>query len=320
MHRVWSRRIFRMAAATFVICGGLTGAHTRQAGALPDFRSSIDLVMLHVSVTDPAGQYLADLEPSELTVFENGRAQELRLFERGGLPLSVMLLLDVSSSMYSVFPKVQEAARQFLEGLAPQDEASVVAFADGVQILQPFTSDQQALATAIGRARPRGNTRLFTALYIALKELNRPRPADQSTPRRRVAVLLTDGYDTASLLRFEDVIDLAGRSDIAIYAIRLVGPAPMKDDTGEPEYVLGQLTRQTGGRAFRSVASKDLGPVYENIRMELAHQYALGYVSNDVRRDGRFRRLSVQVSRPEARARSRFGYFAPLAIRGTLYR
>jgi Ca-activated chloride channel family protein len=310
MHRVHTSPIVRLAAAAVLVCIGLTAAHARQAGA-PNFRSSIDLVMLHVSVTDRSGQYVADLEPSELTVFENGRPQELRLFERGGLPLSVMLLLDVSSSMYPIFPTVQQAARQFLAGLTPQDEASVVAFADGVQILQPFTSDQQALAAAIGRAKPRGNTRLFTALYISLKELNRPRRDEQSIPRRRVAVLLSDGDDTASLLRFEDVIDLARRSDMAIYAIRLAGPARIKHDTGESEFVLRRLTTQTGGRAFLSVESKDLGPVYENIRLELSRQYALGYVSNDVRRDGKFRHLSVQVSRPETRARSRVGYFAP---------
>jgi Ca-activated chloride channel family protein len=180
-----------------------------------------------------------------------------------------------------------------------------------MQILQPFTGDQQALAAAIGRATPRGDTRLFTALYVSLRELNRPRRDDASIPRRRVAVLLSDGYDTASLLRFEDVMDLASRSDIAIYAIRLVGPVRMEGDT-ESEFVLRRITRQTGGRAFLSVASKALGPVYENIRLELARQYAVGYVSNDLRRDGEFRHLSVQVSRPGARARSRLGYVAPI--------
>ena len=303
------------AAAVILICGGL---RVRAAqGPQPAFRSTVDLVMLHVSVTDRSGRYLPDLAQSEFTVLEDGRPQQLRMFERGGLPLQVMLFLDVSSSMRFVFPKVQDAAIEFLTQLGPRDVASVVGFADNVQILQSFTGDHHALVKAVRQAKPRGKTTLFNALYVGLNELNRPGGDAQTIPRRRVAVLLTDGDDTASLVRFEDLMDFARRTNIAIYAIRLIGRAPAPNDTGESQYILNQLTRQTRGRAFLSVADKDLGPVYEDIRMELARQYALGYVSNDMRRNGKFRYLSVQVSRPGVRARSRFGYFAPLLDSGT---
>jgi Ca-activated chloride channel homolog len=268
--------------------------------------------MLHVTVTDPAGRYLPDLEAREFRVLEDGKPQELRVFEPGGLPLSVMLFLDVSSSMSYVFPQVQQAAIGFLEQLESQDAAAIVAFGDGLQILQPFTTNREALAGAVERARPRGSTQLYNALYVGLKELSRPLPDQRTMPRRRVAVLLTDGNDTASVVRFEDVLDFAKRSDIAIYAIRL-GARTAMPDTGEAQFVLNQLTRQTGGRAFLSLAGRDLRRVYDDIRTELAQQYAIGYVSNDVRRDGRFRYLAVQVIRARAWTRTRLGYFAPLA-------
>lgn len=287
-----------------------------QSGAT--FRSTVDLVTLHVTVTDEAGPYLADLRAPEFTVFENGRPQQLHLFERGGFPLKVMLFLDISSSMQSLFGEAQEAAIEFVHRLMDQDIASVVGFADRVDILQPFTADRAALERAVRRAKARGGTRLYNALYVGLRELGRSTDAgteDPNIPRRRVAVLLTDGHDTASLVSFERVLDFVKRSDIAIYAIRLMGSTSPIDDDREPEFVLNQLARQTGGRAFLTVRNpKDLRPVYGDIRTELARQYTLGYVSNDARRDGRFRHLSVHVTRPHARARTRLGYFAPLAV------
>jgi Ca-activated chloride channel family protein len=202
--------------------------------------------------------------------------------------------------------------------LRPEDVASVVVFGDTVNVLEAFTADRSALEQAIRRARAGGSTRLYNALYVGLKELTTPAEGDDgNTPRRRVAVLLTDGDDTASLVRFEDVLDFAKRSRIAIYAIRLgTGshtPAARASNR-EAQYVLNQLTRQTGGRAFLSLEEEELRSVYDGIRDELAHQYALGYVSSDERKDGRFRRLHVQVLRGGARARTRAGYFAPLAI------
>jgi Ca-activated chloride channel family protein len=300
------------AVLATLACGVLSAAQDPKAqGPQPTFRSAVDLVMLHVSVTNGSGGYLQDVERSEFQVLEDGRPQQLRLFERGGLPLAVMLFLDVSSSMSHVFPKVQHAAIQFLEQLTPRDVASVVTFANRVQILQPFTADRQALVSAVEHVTPHGGTRLFNALYVGLKELNRPLRADQTAPRRRVAVVLTDGYDTASLVGIDDVMDFAKRTDIAIYAIRLIGSA--SSDDVESQSALNRLTRETGGRAFLSVSEHSVGRVYQDIRTELARQYALGYVSDDLRKDGRFRRLSVRVMRPGARARTRFGYFAPLA-------
>jgi Ca-activated chloride channel homolog len=125
------------------------------------FRSSVDLVTLHVTVTDGSGRYISDLDPQEFIVFENGRPQDVRVFEPGGLPLAVMLFLDISASMQQVFPEVQSAAIQFVQRLRPQDAASVVAFSDRVEILHAFTEDRETLERAVRQAQPHGGTRLY---------------------------------------------------------------------------------------------------------------------------------------------------------------
>jgi Ca-activated chloride channel family protein len=316
MSREWAshRRTLSLAVLGALLIAVRIAAAQSGAGQQPPatFRSSVDLVTLHVSVLDDSGRYLTDLEQPEFEVFEDGRPQELRVFEPGGYPLAVTLFLDISSSMSHVFPKAQEAAIEFLQRLAPQDVASIVAFGDRVNILQTFTADQQALERAARQARARGATRLFNALYVGLKELSTSTTDDRSVPHGRLAVLLTDG-DTASLVSFDDVLDVAKRSDVVVYAIRISGKLSLRDAARESEFVLRQLTRQTGGRAFLSQDGEGLQSVYDDIRTELSRQYALGYVSNDGRRDGRFRYLSVQLSRSGARARTRVGYFAPLA-------
>jgi Ca-activated chloride channel family protein len=290
--------------AAFVAGHGLLAAQESRAGQPHAFfQSGVDLVTLHVTVTDGSGHVLM--------VFENGRRQDLTVFRVGGLPLALTLVLDTSSSMRDAFPEVQEAAVAFLRQLQPHDMASVVAVGDTVRVLQAFTTDRAALEKAVRQAQSRGGTALYTAMYIALKELNRTardRDSDAAVPRRRVAVVLSDGDDTASLVGFDDVLDLATRSDTAIYAIRMGTTESARRDHGQAEVVLRQLTKRTGGRAFFSLQRDELRGVYEDIRTELARQYSLAYVSSDARKDGRFRVLSVHVQRPGAHARTRQGY------------
>lgn len=125
--------------------------------------------------------------------------------------------------------------------------------------------------------------------------------------------LLSDGDDTSSLVSFDEVLDLASRSDTVIYTIGL-GPStaatpPRTNQDGQ--FVLRRLAQQTGGRAFFSQHAKELAAVYGDIREELASQYALAYESSSVHRDGQWRRVAVRVSRPGVVIRSRPGYFAP---------
>ena len=166
-----------------------------------------------------------------------------------------------------------------------------------------------ALETAIRQTTAGGSTALYNAVYIALKELNKTiqdEPLAES--RRRAIVILSDGEDTSSLVGFDEVLNLAARSDTAIYAIGLFGrEAPRVRKSEDAEFVLRRLAQQTGGRAFFASEAKELTHVYGEIRAELANQYFLAYDSTNARRDGQFRRIAVRVERAGAVARARPG-------------
>ena len=152
-------------------------------------------------------------------MFEDGIRQELSLFTHENLPISLVLMIDTSASMEENLATAQAAAIKFAKTLRPQDLAQIVQFNDRATTLQPFTNDLAALEAAIKKTEASGPTALHNALYIALKDLTKDKKAAEL--RRRAIVLLSDGEDTASLVSDEQVLELAKKSEINIYAISL---------------------------------------------------------------------------------------------------
>jgi len=278
------------------------------------FKATVDLVSLNVTVVDSQNHYLTDMNEEEFSVFEDGAKQELSFFNRTSLPIALSLLMDTSASMESRLPIAQEAAIGFARKLRPQDLAQLVDFDSRVEITQDFTNNVAALEKAIRATAAGGSTSLHNALYISLKELAKIKAKSQDDIRRRAIVVLSDGEDTSSLVSYEEVLDLAKRSETAIYAIGLQ-PRDTTQSKGfrEAEFVLRQFAQETGGRAFFPSRAEDLKDVYGQIADELSSQYSLGYASKNARRDGGWRRIVVQVARPNAVARTKRGYYAPSA-------
>jgi VWFA-related protein len=276
------------------------------------FRASIDLVTLSVTVTGPNGRYISDLQAGDFTVLEDGRKQDISIFERARSPLAVSLLIDSSGSMVRQLPLAQRAASEFVARLRPGDVAEIVDFDRSVQVLQPFTSDRAALERAIDKVVARGSTSMFNAIYIALREHSTlARPAGDEI-RRDVIVVLSDGNDTSSLVTHDHLLDGAKRSQSVIYAIGLgLGdPRTLRRGATPPEYALRSLAHETGGRLFLPKSADALSGIYQDIADELASQYVLGYVSNNRSARSGWRTLSVRAGRPELHARSRPGYYA----------
>jgi Ca-activated chloride channel family protein len=298
-------------AALLAAATATRGQEPRAPSEYALFRSGIELVTLHVTVTDRSRAYVTDLNPADFAVFENGRRQEVAFFQRSGLPLAVALLVDTSGSMRHTLPALQRAATEFVLALDPEDVVSVMSFGDTVRVLQGFTADRTALERAIRLAPQEDGTALNTAVYVALAGLSTTAASqNDGVPRRGVLVLLSDGHDTASLVGFDDVMALASRRDVAIYAIRLERERPVVGGLDEARFALERLASQTGGRAFFPRQRYALGTVFAAIRRELASQYALAYEPRGPR-DGRsFRTLSVLVAAPNAVARTRRGYIA----------
>jgi VWFA-related protein len=210
-------------------------------------------------------------------------------------------------------PTLQAAATNFVQKLKPSDIAQVVDFDSKVEIRQSFTGNKTELEAAIEQTSAGGSTSLHNAIYIALKELRKVRAVNEEDIRRQALIVFSDGEDTSSLVSFEEVLDLAKRSETAIYAIALRGSDTQAKGFREAEFVMRTLAQETGGRAFFPVKIEDLTGVYTQIADELASQYTLGYASANQRRDGTWRRVVVQVARPNITPRTKKGYYAPTA-------
>ena len=278
------------------------------------FRAGVELVSLNVTVTDSQGRYVTDLNESDFSVFEDGAKQELSFFNRTNLPIALSLLIDSSASMEQRMEHAHEAAIGFAKKIRQQDLAQVVDFDSRVEIKLGFTNKVDELESAIRTTSAGGSTALHNAVYISLKELAKVKAKNPDEIRRQAIIVLSDGEDTSSLVSFEEVLELAKRSETAIYTIGLQ-PRETSALRGfrEAEFVLRQLAQETGGRAYFASRIEDLKDVYGQIANELSSQYSMGYASKNTKRDGAFRRLVVQVARPNVTARTKRGYYGPVS-------
>jgi Ca-activated chloride channel homolog len=296
---------------------GVAESAARQAAAGQQerpqiFKAAVDIVSLNVTVVDNQNRYITDIGEDEFSIFEDGMKQQLTFFNRTSLPIALSLLIDTSASMENRLSFAQDAAVGFARKLRPQDLAQIVDFDSRVEISQDFTNSVPDLERAIRATSAGGSTALHNALYISLKELAKVRAQSVDELRRQAIVVLSDGEDTSSLVTYEEVLELAKRSETAIYTIGLQ-PKDAAQTKGfrEAEFVLRQFAQQTGGRAYFPGRAEDLKDVYSQISNELSSQYAIGYASKNSRRDGSWRRIVVQVARPNATARTKRGYYAP---------
>lgn len=280
------------------------------------FGSGIEIINLTVTVTDAQGRLIPGLDRDAFSVYEDGVKQDLALFNKDRLPLSVVLLMDASASMDDKIVPAKAAAKRFVSTLVPEDRARVVAFNNRIDVLQDFTSDKNALNDGVDRITPAGATALHNAFYISIKDLQKEKQVGAGA-RRQAIILLSDGENTASIVTDEQVIDLARKAEISIYAIRLT--SDFEGDKGraafsQATHLLSVLARETGGQAFFPAQIQELDSVYDRIAEEMRTQYSLGYVPTNLKKDGRYRRIVVRVpTRDNVVLRYKLGYVAPAA-------
>jgi Ca-activated chloride channel homolog len=279
---------------------------------LPAFRSGVDVVSLTTTATDGGGRYVTDLAADEFEVYEDGARQDVSFFTKTTLPLSVAVLIDTSASMEDKMATVQTAATGFVRQLRPEDQAQLIDFNSRVNVTVPFTGDHAVMEKGIRATTAGGSTALYNSVYIALKELKKVQARTATELRRQAVVLLSDGEDTSSLVSFDEVLELAKRSETAIYAIGLKSKDTLtRRGFHEADFVLRQLSSQTGGRVFFPTSVQELPAIYQQISEELSSQYSLGYSSRNPKRDGRWRRVVVRITRPGVTARTKQGYYGP---------
>jgi Ca-activated chloride channel family protein len=278
------------------------------------FHGGTDVVLLSVTVTDNAGRHVSGLKQDDFRIFEDGVPQDISHFADQPQPVALSVLLDTSTSMGldNKLTLAQQAAAGLIARLADGDVAQLVDFDSQVKILAGFTADKDELQKSLKLAKAGGSTSLYNALYTSLSGLRQQRTAATSEPRRQALILLSDGEDTSSIVPYEDVLDLAKRSEVTIYAIGVTAKEPVASrGWNEAEFVLRSLTRDTGGRVFLVADPEQLPAIFLQISDELANQYQVGYISKNVKRDGTWRRVNIQVLKGDATPRTRAGYYAP---------
>jgi Ca-activated chloride channel family protein len=284
------------------------------------FRGGVDLVALNVVVTDGQNKPVGGLSPEKFTVLEDGIPQDVTFFAAQQVPLDLAILLDSSASMMDKIHTAQDAAVGFAMRLKSGDRLSVVSIKDGVKVLHPLDDQLDEALTAIRQTTAGGGTALYNGLYMTLRDMMKRR--ETTGLRRQAIAVFSDGDDTASLVTFDDVMDVAKQAGIAIYTIMLKSNVPLtfnetygKKDASESQFAMKALALETGARSFFPTDILELAGVYGVIADDLASQYSLGYTPKNVRQDGGYRRVSVRVDQPNTRTRARAGYVAPRASR-----
>ena len=299
-----------MTPRTCLSVGALVALACAAGVAQQRFKAGVELVSLNVTVTD-GSRYVSDLEQGDFEVFEDGVKQDISFFTKVQQPIALAILLDTSASMEEKLPIAQEAAIGFVKRMRKDDVIEVVDFDSQVRILQGFTNDNALLEKAIRDTAVNGSTSLYNAIYISLKDLKKVKAQSTEDIRRQAIVLLSDGDDTSSLVEYDEVLDLAKRSETAIYAIGLRQQNAGRRDFKEAEFVLRQLSQETGGKVFFPGQAAELTKIYQQISDELESQYTIAYAPKSTLRNGAWRRIVVRVNRPNANARTKQGYYGP---------
>jgi len=266
---------------------------------------SANLVLLPVRVTDRRGTFIAGLKLQDFQVYEDRQIQELTVFEEGDTPVTVGLVVDHSRSMGPKLRDVITAVSSFAHSSNPKDEMFVVDFNDDVLIElmkgKAFSNDPKELEEALRAVTARGRTALYDAVSEGLQHLQ------YGHLGKKALVIISDGGDNASHLKYSQVLAQARQSQTLIYAIALVGA----EDNEENPKLLRRLCKDTGGIAYFPKEGEPVAQVSTEIARDLREQYTLGYKPQNLQRTDAFRKVEVKVTAQghgSLRVRTREGY------------
>ncbi len=265
------------------------------------FRGAARVVPVYATVQDGSGRLVSKLARSEFQVLDDGAPVELTVFSNDQQPMTVVLLLDMSTSVAGEFERIREAARHFISQLDPGDRVRIGTFGSEVAMSPWLTGDRSRLTRIIEEELwPGGSTPLYAALDIAMSSLS-------DEPGRRVLLALTDGSDVSAVTkeRRQQPAAVGSRAieqGFLLYAIGLEGPGLHKN--------IVALADETGGGRFELRRNADLAPTMARVVEELHQQYLLGFIPAKL--DGRTHRLEVRVKDPRLTARARRSYVAEM--------
>ncbi len=262
---------------------------------------AVRLVDFFATVVDPAGRPVQTVDPGLFSVAEDGVPQRLRLVEPAGdTPIRVVTLIDNSMSMRENLSRTRAAALGFLRRtLRPTDQAAVITFNRSPRVAVQLTNDLAELEEGFTGLLAEDQTSLYDSIAFSLQYLT-------GVKGQRAVLLLSDGMDRTSRLSYDQALEVARRTGIAIYTI---GLNLEEGGSGEPGKKLSKIAAETGGRSWFVAGTADLDGVYAQIEHELRSQYHLTYQSTNNSPDSGFRAVKVQLAGKDLEARTISGYY-----------
>jgi Ca-activated chloride channel family protein len=298
-----------------------------QTGRPGPIVSNVNLVEVLFSVVTKKQKLITDMNQQDFRVFDDGAQQEITSFSQPtDLPLRIGMVLDTSNSIRERLKFEQDAAIDFLFNALRRnkDQAFLMTFDDGAQIIKDFTGDTGDLRDTILKQRAGGGTSLYDAVYSASDHLLKqsPLPSGPNPDVRRVLVVISDGDDNSSNHSRGESVEMSQRAGVIIYSISTSTDWETAEDEKDPnkrierkylktegDQVLDQLALETGGRSFFPYKVDDLGQSFLDIGDELRHQYALAYSPAGRSPDGKYHTIKIQTDRKDVIVRARKGYY-----------
>jgi len=298
------------AVALILIGAGALPAVVAQSPTPPPpatFTSDVDVVSVTVVVHDKAGRFVRGLGKSDIQVFEEGVPQEVTYFREASgssdqkIPLSVALVLDASGSMRANLRFLKEAANSFIHKLEDVDRALVVQFNESIKGSAEFSDDMDRLDEFVEALEAWGGTSLFDAIHYGLGRVR-----DQ--PGRKAVIVFSDGADTTSSFKEQEVVDYARAVEATVYCVGIRGEQGLM--ARSPRGFLRKIANETGGAFFFPEKVGDLVRIFAGISDELHSHYLLSYTPKRPA-DGSWRGIEVRLeNRKDLEVRVRKGYFA----------
>jgi len=269
------------------------------------FRADTRLVVLHATVVDKNGKLITNLPRDAFHVYEDNVEQQMKIFKREDVPVSMGMVIDNSGSMREKRRKVEDAALALVKASNPQDEIFIVNFNDEAYLDVDFTSDMKQLEDGVSRIDSRGGTAMRDAIDLSMEHLKSKGKRD-----KKVIVVVTDGNDNASEITLEKLVQKAQQSGVLIYTLGLLDEEEPRE-AKRAKRALNALAAATGGIAYYPRAVDDVGAFTLQVAHDIRNQYILAYTPSNQLLDGSYRQIKVTVSsgnRPSVRTRT--GYYA----------
>lgn len=271
-------------------------------------RVDVDLVLVPVTITDTMNRPVMGLERRDFALYEDNVPQEIRFFSTEDAPISVGVILDTSKSMSNKIDDARDAVSEFFQTANPQDEYFVISFSDRPTVVADSTRSIGYIQSRLAATKPGGHTALLDAIYLGMAKLR------QATYPRRALLIISDGGDNHSRYTAGEIKNLVQEGDVQIYGIGLFDRIFKTPEEWAGKRLLTEITQATGGRTIALANARDLPAVAAEVSLELRNQYILGYHSNNVAHDGKWRRIRVRMGQSTKAARAqvycRRGYLA----------